>query len=346
MNLIKYILPITIILGAFSCEKDKMVPIPNFIMDEMPGKFIHALAMDHEGTLWLATSEIDSSAEIPIHSSYLPSKNYLVKYQKGLFEIMDDDFRGAEKMLFDENSRLWCINSKSLFYYLGGFYADKFQLSEDDGLFEFLTIDSKNTIYTGGLKTGLVELKENGDHHIYNSDNSPLPTNSMRAIHIDAQNNIWLTLWDHGISKLDINGEWTLYNSLNSDLSDQNYWSLTSNQGNSIWAGTGWSNDNIILMRFDGEQWINVTLLEEDGTKIGGTIRQLYSGAEKIWAVTEFVKHVTFEQNYFLSYDGDQWLRKHEVPSDDGIADVVIDEQNNKVWVGMRNKGLIELDLE
>jgi ligand-binding sensor domain-containing protein len=305
------------------------------------------MALDSEGGLWLITSEIDTTIHLPAYSSYLPIRAYLSRFYEDKYQVVDDRFRGALKMIFDKSDRLWFINSKKLFYLDDNRYVELFELPDDKGLFEWITIDPDNNIWAGGMSTPLLKITTVPEIKVDQITNASIPTVNSTAACVDKDNNLWLTLWDNGIGKRDESENWTIYSPSNSSLPTyQNFWCLTSDKENNIWAGTGWNDNSINLMKFDGTNWQPVTIRDDMGNAITGTVRKLYSDNSRIWIVSEKAVNNAFDSNFLITFDGMAWNRIYDIPSDDGIADVEIDPSGNKAWVATWNNGCFELILK
>lgn len=341
----KCIFFVLLILSNLSCEKAEILK-PHLFPENLPGKFIGDMALDSEGGLWFVTSEIDTTINLPPYSSSLPIRAYLTRFYKNSFEVFDDRFIGAQKMIFDKNDRLWFFGGKKLYYLNDNRYVVLYKLPDDIGLIKWITTDQDRNIWVGGLNAPLLKITVDPKIKIDQITSSLLPTTSSTAGHFDKNNNLWLALWDHGIGKLDTMGRWTFYNSSNSSLPYQNFWCITSDKNNNIWAGTGWNNNAVNLMKFDGSKWKEITAKDDKGNTIYGTVRQLYSDNNKIWIVSETCVNSAFDSNYLITFDGASWNRIYSVPSDDGIADIELDLSSKKAWIGTWNNGYIELDLE
>jgi hypothetical protein len=335
----KFIISSLLVISVLSCEKAEILK-PGKISDDMPGKFIGDMALDSEGGLWLMTSETDTTIHLPPYSSYLPVRVYLSRFYENKYEIIDDRFKGALKMIFDRNDRLWFINSKTLYYLNDNKYVELYKLPDDKGLFEWIAIDQNNNIWVGGYSP---LLKVTVDPEI-KVEQISITSNSTAGC-FDSNNNLWLALWDNGIGKRDNSGNWTFYNPSNSSLTYQNVWCLTSDRDNNIWAGTGWNDNTVSLMKFDGANWQPVTVKDDKGNTVTGTVRKLYSDNSRLWIVSEQAVNNAFYSNYLITFNGNNWNRIYSIPSDDGIADIEIDVAGKKAWVGTWNNGCFNLDL-
>lgn len=84
---------------------------------------------------------------------------------------------------------------------------------------------------------------------IYNTGNSGLPDDNIRALAIDQQQNKWIGT-DAGLVKFD-GTSWTIYNTTNSGLPDNSVRTIVVDDTNAIWIGTFQGG----LARFNGTGW-------------------------------------------------------------------------------------------
>ena len=276
----------------------------------------------------------------PISSS-LPVTNYLTKYFEGSFSIYDDKFTGARQMAVDKNDKVWFITSKSLYSFDDQGSVEYFTLPGNQGLFNWITTDRENNIWAGGLNTPLIKITSDQKITIAKIAEKL----SSTAGHFDINNNLWIALWDNWIGKRSPSGEWTYYNSSNSGLPYQNFWCITSDENN-IWAGTGWSDNSVNLMRFNGSKWEHIVPKDDLGNIISGTVRQLYSDGNKIWIVSEVSVNNAFDSGYLITFDGEKWNRVYDAPLKDGISGIEMDLTHNKAYIGTKNNGCILVNLK
>lgn len=93
---------------------------------------------------------------------------------------------------------------------------------------------------------------------IYNSNNSPLPYNTVRCISIDTNNFVWAGT-DNGLAMFDgIN--WAIYNTSNSGLTDNHIRAIEIDPDGKLWVGTLVDG----LFSFDGVSWINYNTSNSD----------------------------------------------------------------------------------
>ena len=343
MKTLKPLVLLILVLFLTSCKKEKL--IDQFeISDTMPGKHIMEMGIDNNNEFFFVTSEIDTSIEVPLWASYIPSRSYLSKKESETsdFEMLDDKFIFVDEIIFDKNNNLWARNGKTIFLREGKVIRKIFELKEDDGLFNFFAVDKNNNIWAGGYTHGLYKIDSNLNVKLFTPENSSLPKSSMTNIHIDSKNNIWIAMDEKGVLKISGN-DWVWYNPTNSAVTSQRIWCLTTDKTDNLWIGTGFDNLPVSLMKFDGLNWQSVSPLDDKNSGVTGAIRKLYSDGDKLYVISEQTKNMGFYKNQLLIFDGKSWTQNKQLPEDDGIADIVFDDFRGAVWVRTLNKGIFKL---
>lgn len=327
-----------------SCESDispeKMITSP-----EMPGKFIHEMALDNNGEFFFVTSEVDTSVEVPLWSSTIPFKNYFSnrKTETSEFEILDDDFMGISNINFDSRNRLWGLGGKNVYFWEGSQFQSVLELTGEDEALRALALDQDDNVWVGTYPDALYKISSDLNVSQFTSTNSLLPQSNYMSIHVDKNNVVWISLDNNGV--LRISGEvWQWYNSTNSDITTQRIWCITSDKDENIWIGTGFTDESITLMKFNGSKWQVVKPRDEKNNVLSGSVRKLFSDNEKIYVVTVQIKNAAFLSNQLLSFDGNKWDRIKEIPEDVGIEDMIFDDFRDVIWVRTLNDGIFKLE--
>jgi len=335
-----------VLFAAFSgCNKQEGINNERSYFEEMPGTSLYNMAIDNNHVFYFVTSEIDNEAweKMPKWSSYMPTKGYLSRKKEeiGNFEILVEYFGG--KLCFDKNNQLWVLNSSAI-YKLDESSFNKTKVleltDETSGSLDFIAVDNDNNIWAGGLQSGLYKIDNELNVSHYHVNNSKLPTNSMTNIHIDQNNNIWVALWNRGILKI-TKDQWVVYD----NISSQNIWCLVTDKDGHLWVGIGWDDISQSLMRFDGTNWEFVSPRNDKNELVNGTVRRLQSDGRKIYVVSEQVKNMTFWSNELLTFDGVNWNKIYEIPEDDSILDLVVDDYRQSVWITTPNKGIFKIPI-
>ena len=124
--------------------------------------------------------------------------------------------------------------------------------------------DSKGTYWIGGNYKGL--LKFDGNTFTYfDTSNSGIASNKIRALAIDKDDNLWIGTRDNGVSKFDGNS-WTNYNTINSPLSSNIINSIAIGTDDKIWIANGY---NEFTLPSGGQ---GVVVLDENNDNSGGTL--------------------------------------------------------------------------
>jgi len=171
---------------------------------------------------------------------------------------------------------------------------------------------------------------------VYNTENSPLPSDYVVSFIEDNQHNFWIGTFPQnnssgGLAKF--NGtNWTIYNTSNSPLPSNYIQHLVSDKQKSIWIAT---TEGVAI--FDGANWtildtsnsglptndILYIALEDNGTKWFGTY-----------------------QRGLVKYDDTNWTiynRNNSGLPHDEVNIIVIDHSGNK-WIGTDGGGLVKFD--
>jgi sugar lactone lactonase YvrE len=105
-----------------------------------------------------------------------------------------------------------------------------------------------------GTHLGLVKFEGAEGWTVYNTSNSELPDNTVRALATDGQGNIWIGTQYGGLAKFDGAEAWTVYDTSNSGLPSHKlaYFALSFDTEGNLWIGT----ENAGAVKFDGaENW-------------------------------------------------------------------------------------------
>lgn len=301
------------------------------------GTNLNDMVLDNNHVFYFVTSEVDREEKMPIWSSYIPFRYYLSSKttETGNFEIINDRFVNG-KLCFDKKNNLWCYDFSTVYQVEGSSYNKILELPANKGIFQFIAADNDNNIWAGGLQTGLYKI----DSHLKITHYDMLPSTIIDAIHIDKNNTVWVGFWG-GVLKIS-NDQWTVYD----NFTTQRIWCMVTDKNGNLWAGSGWTDENQTLMRFDGTRWETVNPRNEKNEIVKGTVRHLQSDGRKIYVVVEQVKNLAFHSNELLTFDGAKWNRVHEIPEDDGIADLVVDDYRNVVYVRTLNRGIFKIPIE
>jgi|GEM_PF-3886003 len=309
---------------------------------ELPGYFMQNMAIDNNHVFYFITAEIDweEYIKMPEGSAYLPIRYYISRksMENENYEVLNDRFIDG-KLCFDKNNQLWMYNYNTVYLYKNGKMNKIIELPEAGGIFQFLSVDNDNNVWAGGWGLYKIDSQLNVTH--YTENHFDLPSITLDNIHVDKANNIWVAGWG-GILKI-ANGQWTAYSQRNTGFPFQRNWSLVTDKNGHLWVGEGWDNENQCLIRFNGSDWETVNPRNGNNEVVKGTVRILQSDGNKIYVVSEQSKNDAFYSNELLTFDGENWSKISEIPEDDKISQLIVDEYQHVVWVVTLNKGIFKI---
>lgn len=158
---------------------------------------------------------------------------------------------------------------------------------------------------------------------VYDMDNSPLPSVTVKALAPDGMGGIWVGT-DWGLCHFDGVSAWTIYQEGTSPLVENDVRSLALDGAGRLWIGTV----SMGLQRKDGEDWTTYTPLNSDLPEFG--IRDLFiDGADAVWICTS---------GGLARFDGTSWVRYDATP---GSHDGAVLNTSNTNSVAVREDGAI-----
>jgi len=177
---------------------------------------------------------------------------------------------------------------------------------------------------------GLTHLNSSGKGEIFNTNNSGLPHNKIRAISSDSKNGLWLGT-DGGFVHKKSNGKWEVFNTDNSGLPYNTVYTLFVDAEGGQWLGT----DNG-LAHFKNNKWQTFNDSSELPDNIVQAIANDANGG--LWVGTRYAGMAhrdAFGEWQIFNTDNS------ELPNND-INALLIDG-NDGVWVGTYGGGLAQL---
>jgi len=134
---------------------------------------------------------------------------------------------------------------------------------------------------------------------IYDIQNSPLPSTTVRALVADGADGLWVGT-DWGLCHLDYAGDWTVYQEATSPLVENDIRALQRDGQGRLWIGTV----SMGLQVKDGDQWTIYTPLNSPLPEFG--IRDLFVDAnDAIWICTS---------GGLAMFDGLEWSIYNDTP--------------------------------
>jgi hypothetical protein len=190
-------------------------------------------------------------------------------------------------------------------------------------------------IYSLSLLTILIlnfPLSQTQEWIVYNTSNSGLPSDDVRAIAIDGQGNKWIGTYGGGLAKFD-GVNWTVYNTSNSRLPSNYVWAIAIDGQGNKWIGTY----NGGLAKFDGVNW-TVYNTSNSGLPDYSVFAIAIDGGGNKWIGTW--------GGGLAKFDGVNWTVYNTSNSglpDNDVRAIAIDGQGNK-WIGTYGGGLAKFD--
>lgn len=134
---------------------------------------------------------------------------------------------------------------------------------------------------------------------IYDMQNSPLPSTTVRALAADGSGGLWVGT-DWGLCHMDGEGEWTIYQEGTSPLAENDIRALQRDTQGRLWIGTV----SMGLQVKDSDEWTTFTPLNSPLPEFG--IRDLFADAnDAIWICTS---------GGLAKFDGTDWSIYNDTP--------------------------------
>jgi type IX secretion system substrate protein len=179
-----------------------------------------------------------------------------------------------------------------------------------------LKADANNNVWVAFKLIGLGKFNS-GAWTIYDTTNSPVPSNEIHALEFDNSNNTWAGT-KSGLAKFD-GFSWNIYNTFNSGLLSDNITGLRSD-GNDLWVGT-----TAGAAVYDGSNW-NIYNTSNSGIASDTVLNFAFGNNGEIWmGTTRGVSQ--FHNNVWTTFNS----------SNSGLTANVISTMevdfNNDLWI-------------
>ncbi len=165
-------------------------------------------------------------------------------------------------------------------------------------------------------------LKDTSKWVIYNTTNSPLPSNYVSKIIVDNNNIKWIGT-SQGLARFD-GKNWKMYTESNSPLISDNITCLALDKNNNLWIGTGSGG----IMKFDGSSWIDYTANIPSNVYVKSIFIDKFNS---VWIIT--MKGLVY-------YGGVKWT----TILDGTFVTCITRDNQNRVWVGTNDFGILMSD--
>jgi len=194
---------------------------------------VQAQALSEDGeTLWVATR-----GGLEQRNANTGQLQRVLTNLDGLHQVQ------VTALVTDNQGGLWIGNEDHLIYLnnsnkwriSGIFNSDKSSLPGQ--AISSLAVDKQGGLWVGTYGGGLSHLTESGQWETFNTNNSPLPSDQIRAI-VSDDNGLWVGMSaGGGLAQLN-NGQWQVFNTDNSDLPNNEVIALVKDGEQGLWIGT------------------------------------------------------------------------------------------------------------
>jgi len=187
-----------------------------------------------------------------------------------------------------------------------------------------LISDKQGGVWVGTFEDGLAHLKADGYWEVFNTDNSNLPSNEVKALLSDEQGGVWVGT-DGGLAHLKADGYWEVFNTDNSNLPSNWVSALLSDEQGGIWVGT-WGG-GLAYLKADG-YW---EVFNTDNSNLpSNEVKALLSDEQGgIWVGTldDGLAHLKAD-GYWEVFNTDN----SNLPSN--FVNALLSDEQGGVWVG------------
>ncbi|MFH1319104.1 MAG: two-component regulator propeller domain-containing protein [Bacteroidota bacterium] len=329
-HLIAYFLIIHYSASLIPCVKAQNANSSKWIIynsynSMLPNNNVLSITIDEEGNKWIGTD---------FGLTRFDGKNWIV-YNKKNCRMNDTSVRS---IAIDPSGDIWTA-------------------TPEDGAPKLL-ISESSIMYNSGLpfyKYTIEDRTFNPDKIsslakwiFYRMRNSPLPSNSVKTIHVDDSGTKWFGT-DQGLVKLSSTSwgsgsegglKWLVYDTINSGLPCNIINSITSDQYGNLWIGTFGGG----LVKYDGTFW-TVYNIRNSGLPDDYIISIAIDQKDNIWIGTYSGGLAKFEGTN-LPKESRGWVvyktSNSGIP-DNNVISIAIDNDGS-VWTGSFDSGLAQLD--
>jgi ligand-binding sensor domain-containing protein len=329
----------------------------------IPDNRIHDLAFDNLNKMWLDTPigliQYDTvnvkifnteNSILPqnVFSAFMVDKCNAVwmgTYGDGLVEYYQDNWNiydlsnsglpnnDVKCIDFDSKGQIWIALAGGNLVKFDGYDWTLFN-SSVPGLssslyFTCMDFDDQDHLWLATWGHGVIEFDpENTKVTVYDSSNSPLPSNSVNALVIDLNNTKWISFLNedlnyHGLAKF-YGENWTIFDAWNAPFTANRIRSMAVDRFNNKWFGTyGDYYGEAKLIKYADTKWTVYTPPHTNATTFSTIYDIVVDRSDKIWFGT---------REYLTCFDGTEWL---DYPRQD-IMSLAIDKEDN-IWLGTLN---------
>lgn len=268
----------------------------------LPSGFVNGVAVDNKGKPWIVTG------------------TSVAYFSSGEWQVSNPDsallLGGIQDIAIDQANQKWVASTRGLARYDGNDWT--FFREYGSGWntnIEAIDVDHDGNIWAIlSSRQGLARF-DGQSWKAFDTNNSSIPTNTIREVAIDTANHKWLAT-AQGVAQY--NGSaWTTYNPGNSALPTSNIHSITTDDKGHVWAGNDES-----LARFDGSSW---KVLNPDSVLQSGDLitASMVDQKDNLW--------IRASKSGLVRYDGETFKGYPALPGV-GITDMATTAENT-VWI-------------
>lgn len=320
-----------VIVGLVSCETDDNVDKKVSYLDYLNDKSIIAIQIQND-TKYIFTSRFCDTCYVAPYMSYIPSiEEWTVIKNDSIFENYSPNrFPGLPRS--DNKGNLYIAKANNI-YKLNKSGEYEQLLTTGEYVFQSFTFDNDDNIWFYGNNNGIAFWNKL-DLNIYNTSNSPLPTNRIHGLAVDKSGVVWVSLDFKGLLKIE-SGKWTVIpNSEIPGLSEYSY--LRGPKivvDNSVWFEVFSPDTTSNVLRLENGDWIYEF---PDNTKY---CNLNIDSKGTIWAINNHYDYSDYQYSTLKYYMNNSWIN-FDI-SDIHKQILTVNADDKKVYIGTI-KGLIE----
>ena len=211
-------------------------------------------------------------------------------------------------------------------------YNSENSVISDTSVIHDIAVDSKNNVWIGSEAL----LKYDGTDFVkFNTENTPMPENYVKAIAIDSKDNVWFSssrFKRGGVVKFD-HSDWTVYTPDNSNLPANLVQSIAIDKDDNVWLALSEVVLDAYLVKISGDNWTTYT-----NDDLGfepyyfGNIR--VNSQNKLYGAIDYSlsSALANDRTQVFTYDGSS-AQQLQYDGALTVKFITIDSENN-VWCG------------
>jgi ligand-binding sensor domain-containing protein len=324
------LLLISVLIGLASCKNDDSINKKESYLDYLKDKSIIAIHVQGD-TKYIFTSRYCDTCYLAPYNSHLPTiEEWTVINDSTFKNYSPTDFSGLP--ISDNKGNLYIAKGNKI-YKLNDSGEYEQLLSAGNYNFTSFTFDNENNIWLYGDNNG-VAFWNKSEFKIYNTQNSPLPTDRIHGLAVDKSGVVWISLDFKGLLKIE-NDKWIVVS--NSEIPGLTKYSYLRGPKavaeNSVWFEVFSSDTTSNILRVENESWIY------EFPENTGYFNLNIDSKGTIWVISNHYDYSIYKYSTLKYYNNNSWFDFDVSDIDTQILTVNADD--NKVYIGTIN-GLIE----